>query len=494
MNMRAVQPSAASGAVGDVVCVTEPPWLKAGTSVTVAPGSARTIDQPRHRLDRLVLALDEAISRQLDEILHHTRLQRLEASWRGLRYLIDTEAGYDETLSVKIKLLNVSWNELARDVGRALEFDQSHLFARIYSDEFDTPGGEPFGVLLGDYEISHRHFATGGIHSLDVLREIGRIATAALCPFIAAAGSELFGVDSFAELPQTVPLHQVFSQQEYLRWRLLRADEVTRFVGLALPRILMRSPYRDDGTRRDPIVYAENATLRPEHYLWGNACYAFGSVLIRAFANTGWFADIRGGRHPFGEGGLVRDLLHPNFDCDPSPAAIRTATELQIDDFGERDFSDLGFIPLCSYPGGDRSVFFSNSSLHNPAEHRSERADANERLSAMIQYMLCVSRFGHYVKVIGRDKVGSFVGPEECQRVLQNWLNQYTTSGDSSSAELRARYPLAASRVEVTELAGRPGTFSCTIWLQPHFQLDHLVSSIRLVTELAVGAIQTASL
>ena len=438
-------------------------------------------------IDRLIIEIDKMINRQIDEILHHPRFQQLEASWRGLLYLVETEAEYDEHLSVKIKVLNVSWAELSKDVTRALDFDQSNLFHKLYSEEFGTPGGEPFGVVLGDYEVSHRSRPETQASDIAVLREISRIATAALCPFIASASSTLFGHDNFNEMLQTVTLHDTFKQQEYAAWRSLRADEHARFLGLTLPRVLMREPYRDDGTRQEPINYQENVSRDHQHYLWGNACYAFGGILIRAFANTGWFADIRGDRHEFGEGGVVRHLVYPRFEIDRRRVAARCATDLQLDDYAERELSDHGFIPLCSYHSAKHSVFYSNSSLHEPNVYSSDIATSNAKLSTMIQYMLCVSRFGHYIKLMGRDKIGSLTNVKDFQRQIQNWLNQYTTSSESGSAELKARYPLASSRVEVAEQAGRPGHFTCILYLQPHFQLDQLVSSIRLVTELAVG-------
>jgi len=477
---------------------------EAVTAVTLAAGAAparrRVRPSPpasapsrRERalaaLDRLIISLDRLISRQLDEILHHPRFQRLEASWRGLHYLTDAEAEYDEDLSVKIKVLNVSWAELAKDVTRALEFDQSHIFRRVYSDEFDMPGGEPFGVMLCDYEVSHRPRPGQPVSDPEVLRELARVGTAALCPFILNAGSSLFGLDSFRELPQLATLQATFQQREYAQWRALRRDEHSRFLGLTLPRMLMREPYRDDGSRRQRFVYEEQVNDDVEHYLWGGACYAFGSVLIRAFANTGWFADIRGGTHEFGEGGVVRHLVYSRFNDDRARIAARSATEIQISDYAERELSDFGFIPLCAYHSVERAVFYSNASLHEPPEYEAEIANANAKLSAMTQYMLCVSRFGHYIKVMGRDRIGSFTNATDCQRLLQDWLNRYTTSSEGGSAELKARYPLAASRVEVTELPGRPSYFTCTVHLQPHFQLDQLISSIRLVTELAVGAV-----
>jgi type VI secretion system protein ImpD len=446
-----------------------------------------------HIINLAIVAIEKLIKRQIDEILHHTSFKQLEASWRGLQYLVDTEADYDEDLTIKLKLLNVTWKELSKDVGRAIEFDQSVLFNRIYSDEFDMPGGEPFGVMLGDYKVSHRARPGAILGDIDVLREISHVATAALCPFITGVDSSLFGLDSLREFDFPTDLHQIFNQKEYIKWQALRKEESTRFIGLTLPDILMRKPYREDGTRAEQLLYSEQ-THDPEHdYLWGNSCYAFGGILIRAFANTGWFADIRGGVHEFGEGGVVRDLQYSKFDMDPNAIATRPATNIQIDDYLERELSGLGFIPLCSYHSFQSSTFYSNSSLHEPPDYNSPIANTNAKLSAMIQYMLCVSRFAHYIKVIGRDKVGSLATAQDCQRLFQNWLNQYTTSSEGTSTVLKAQYPLAESKVEIREQPAKPGYFSCTVYLKPHFQLDQLVSSIKLVTELAVGSINKST-
>jgi len=456
---------------------------------TSAVTSKRPAARLRYLAQQAILTIDKLVSKQIDEVLHHPKFQKLEASWRGLQYLVDTEADYDEELTVKVKMLNASWKEVGKDVSRAIEFDQSQLFQRVYSDEFDMPGGEPFGVILGDYQISHRPKPGAPVTDIETLKELSHVATAALCPFITGVDSALFGLDSLREFGYPMDLQQIFSQKEYAKWRALRQSESTRFVGLTLPDMLMRQPYRDDGTRAEHFVYHENSQRAQEDYLWGNSCYAFGGILIRAFANTGWFADIRGGIHEYGEGGVVRDLRYSRFDMDSAAIATRTATSIQIDDFLERELSELGFIPLCSYHSAENSTFYSNSSLHEPPNYSSDIANANARLSAMIQYMLCVSRFGHYIKVIGRDKVGSFISAQDCKRVFQNWLNQYTTASDQSSAVLKARYPLAESKVDVHEQPGKPGYFTCVIHLKPHFQLDQLVSSIKLVTELAVGTV-----
>lgn len=438
-------------------------------------------------IQRALIEIDRRINAQIDAILHHPRFQALEASWRGLYYLAAVEAAHDEDVSIKIRVLNVSWAELAKDVTRALEFDQSQLFRKIYSEEFDMPGGEPFGVMLGDYQVAHRTTPGVPVPDTEVLQEMARIAMAALCPFVANASSTLLGLDSFREVNQPLGLDALFRQTEYGKWTSLRRDSHARFLALTVPRVLMRAPYLDDGSRHEGVQYRENTNADPEHYLWGSACYALGGVILRAFANTGWFADLRGGPHDFGEGGVVPDMEYLPLAVDQEQLAPRFATEVMFDDFTERELSDAGLIPLCSYHTAQRSVFFSNSSLHEPPSEGSELTRLNARLSSMLQYVLCVSRFGHYIKVIGRDKVGRFATAEELQKLLQDWLHQYTTSNESASASLKARYPLAASRVEVAERPGEPGHFSCVVHLKPHFQLDQLVSTIRLVTEIAVG-------
>lgn len=459
-------------------------WLRE----SIRNKNKRSPEQLRYIIQQSYLLLSKEINKQLDEIFHHSQFKALEASWRGLQYLTDIESDYDENLTIKIKLLNVSWREVGKDLTRAIEFDQSNIFKRVYSDEFDTPGGEPFGVLLGDYAITHRNRKASNVNDLEALEAISEVATAALCPFITGVDASLFGLNSLRELGYPVNVSDIFKQREYERFNKLRQHESTRFVGLALPDMLMRQPYRDDNTRFEQFYYQEHIADEDKDLLWGNSCYSFGSVLIRAFANTGWFADIRGGIHEFGEGGVVRHLNYAKNRFGKNQQLTKTATNSQIDDYLERELSDLGFIPLCSYHSIEHSVYYSNSSLHQSPEYQSDIATANAKLSSMIQYMMCVSRFGHYVKVIGRDKIGSFTGPEECQRIFQNWLNQYTTSSDVNSSELKARYPLSNSKVEVKEKPGSPGNYSCILHLKPHFQLDQIVSSIKLITELAAGS------
>lgn len=444
------------------------------------------------QLLRVLSEIDSRIASTLNAILHHPRFQALESAWRGVYHLVHTRSDYDERMAIKIKLLHITWDELARDVTRAIEFDQSNIYQRLYSDEFDMPGGEPFGVVLANYQVSHKVHPGALADDVTVLRETSAIAAAALCPFIFGADAKLFGLDAFAEISPTLDLENLFQQAEYTAWRTLRAQENSRFLGVVVPATLMRLPYLPDGSRNDPIVFQEQ-TDTLEDYLWGNACFAFGGILIRAFANTGWFADIRGGEHAFGEGGVVRFLKYAphvlgpglqNFPID----FTRAATQVRFDDVMERKLAQQGLVPLCSYAGFGVSVFYSNSSLHLADTHVASEIHAiNARMSAMLQYILCAARFGHYIKVIGREKVGSVVSAEDCQRIFQNWLNQYTTASEAGSESLKAKYPLGESHVKISQVPGRIGIFNCVIHLKPHFQLDQLISSIQIVTELSVS-------
>ncbi len=437
------------------------------------------------RLNRDIARLDELLSRQVNAILHHPSFQKLEASWRGLRYLVEQ---IPEGEGLKLRVLTVTWKELARDAERAIEFDQSQLFRKVYGEEFGTPGGEPFSVLLGDYEIRHRSSPEHPSDDLEVLMSIAAVAAAAFAPFIAAAHPSLLDLTSFAELERPLNLARSFEQLEYLKWRTFRRLEDARFVGLTIPRVLMRLPYQDDGTRVDGFGFREEVG-HPDRggYLWGNAAYAFGAVLIRAFAESGWPAAIRGAQQGVVGGGLVTDLPAHSFATDRSGLAPKCSTDTIITDAQEKDLGELGFIPLCYCQDTELSAFYGNQSVQKPQQYDELPATMSARLSAMLQYTLCVSRFAHYLKVLARDKVGSFLGPADCEDHLRRWLTSYTTSNDNAGPELKARHPLREAKVQVRELPDKPGSYVCVAHLRPHFQLDQMVSSVKLVTELSPG-------
>ena len=434
-------------------------------------------------IDREIAKLDTLINDQVNAIIHHPRFQALEAGWRGVGYLVEQADDHDLVI---IRLLDISWLEVSKDLERAIEFDQSQLFNKIYSEEFGMPGGKPFGVLIGSYEIRHKRGPGYSTDDVDILRGLGQVAAAAFAPFIVGASPQLFGLESFRELAQPIDVTATFSHIDYTRWKSLMELEDSRFIGVTLPRVLMRLPYRDDGGVSYNFRFREDVE-GPGHdaYLWGSAAFAFGGVLIRGFKDYGWFADIRGAPRDRLGGGLVTGLPIQSFDTDRAGIAIKYSTEVSITDNLEMELSTLGFFALCKSKNSDYSVYYSNQSIQRPMRYDRGVAAANARISAMLQTVLCVSRFSHYIKVMARDRVGSFTTAEACERVLQDWLINYCSADESASAEIKARYPLLNAKVDVREIPGKPGSYHCTTHLQPHAQLDQVVSSVKLVTELA---------
>jgi type VI secretion system protein ImpD len=434
----------------------------------------------RLAIDQLIAAIDALLTAQVNAILHHPRFQQLEASWRGLSYLVDTASSMRR---VKIRLLDVSWRELARDFERAIEFDQSQLFSKVYSDEFGSPGGEPFGLLIGDYYVRHQRSAEHPTDDVGALKAIAAVAAAAFCPFVTSCAPMLFGIDRFADFAINVDLARSFEGHDFARWRTLREAEDARFVGIALPRILMREPYRHDPHRIDGFRFREDAP-RAEEYLWGNAAFAFASVVMRAFDHYGWFADLRGVPDELAGGGLVPDLPSASFDSLGRRGGANAPLDVYISDRQEKQLSELGIVPLARVSYLDACVFYSTQSIHAPKTYDRAGATSNARLSAMLQYVLCASRFAHYIKTIGRDKIGSFATATDFEEHLRQWLRGYCLANDDASGAFKARYPLREAEVQVRDIAGRPGTFGCVIHLKPHFQLDEVQTSFRLVTEL----------
>jgi type VI secretion system ImpC/EvpB family protein len=453
-------------------------WL--GRSMTSRDRLTRA--QLTRRLNRDIARLDALLSEQVNAILHHPSLQRLEASWRGLHYLVRQ---VPEGENIKVRVLNVGWRELVRDLERSLEFDQSQLFRKVYGEEFGTPGGEPFAVLLGDYEIRPRPGSGHPTDDVAALAAIAAVAAAAFAPFIAAAHPALLDLEAFGELERPGNLARTFEQPEYLKWRALRRSEDARFVGLTLPRVLMRLPYPDGAPRVDGFRFREEVS-KPDRsqYLWGSAAYAFGAVLIRAFARSGWLAAIRGVPPGDEAGGLVTGLPVPAFVTDKPGVAPKCSTDVIITDAQDKELGELGFLPLCHYQDTELAAFHGSQSVQQPASYDEPAATVNARLSAMLPYVFCVARVAHYLKVISRDKIGSFSGPADCEAYLRRWIAGYTNSNEKTSPEMRARYPLREARVQVRERPDKPGHYLCVAHLRPHFQLDQMVSAVKLVTEL----------
>jgi type VI secretion system ImpC/EvpB family protein len=436
-------------------------------------------------LSRDIARIDELLTRQVNAILHDPAFQKLEASWRGLRYLVEQ---VPEGENIKVRVLNVSWKELTRDQERALEFDQSQLFRKVYGEEFGTPGGEPFGVLLGDYEVRHRPGPDNPTDDVGTLLALSSVAAAAFAPFLAAVHPSLLDLESFTELERPLNLSRTFEPLEYLKWRAFRHVEDARFIGLVLPRVLMRLPYQDGDGRVDGFRFREEvADPDRRQYLWGNAVYPFGGVLVRAFSSCGWLADIRGVPSDSPGGGVVTGLpVHP-FSTDPTGVAPKCSTDVMITDVQEKELAELGFIPLCHCPDTEVAAFYGSPSVQRVKKYDEAAATANARLSAMLPYVLCVSRFAHYLKVIARDRIGAFVGPDECEEYLRRWVNNYVVANEEAGPETKARYPLREARVEIREHPGKPGSYLCVFHLRPHFQLDQVDTALSLWTELAAG-------
>jgi type VI secretion system protein ImpD len=377
---------------------------------------------------------------------------------------------------------------LERDFERSIEFDQSQLFRKVYDSEFGSPGGEPFGVLVGDYEIHARVSRDHPHDDVRMVEALAGVAAAAFCPIILNASPALFGLDDFSTLEQRLDHERTFDGVDYTKWKSLRAMEDSRFIGLTLPRVLMRTPYVDDGHRVDGFRFQEDV-LGPDRgkYLWGGAGFAFASVLLRAFAQAGWLADIRGARRGIEGGGLVLNLPRHNFATESAGLSAKSSTDVVVTEELEKQLSDLGFMSLCESKDTEYSVFYSNQSLQKPVKYDRAAATTNANMSAMLQYMLCVSRFAHYVKVLGRDKIGAFTEYEELEKLLQNWIVKYVTDDSEASPAVKARYPLRDAKVQVEPTPGKPGSYQCKMHLMPHYELDEMEASVRVVAELTPG-------
>lgn len=439
------------------------------------------------RLNADVAIIDRELNRAINAILHHAAFQRLEASWRGVQYLID-RADHEDDANIKIKMFDVTWTELEKDFDRATEFDQSKLFKEVYEQEFGTPGGKPYGVLIADYEVHPQPTAEHPHDDIAMLQSLSQIAAASFCPVIANTSPAMFGLDGFEGLEHNIDHTRTFGQLTYLKWRSLREREDARFLGLTLPHTLMRLPYEDDGTRVDRFQFQEDVA-GPDFskYLWGGAAFAMGEVLVRAFAQAGWLADIRGVRRDEDRGGLVTGLPVHCFSTDRTGIANKSSTEVAITDQLEKRLSDMGFIPLCDCRDTDYSAFYSNQTIQKPKTYDREVATVNARISSMLQYMLCVSRFAHYVKVLGRDKSGSFTEAQEFEDYLQRWIIQYVTADREARPDVKARRPLRDAQVKVRSVPGKPGSYQCVMHLAPHYELDELSASVKLATELTPG-------
>lgn len=442
-------------------------------------------DNLRSLLTRTIREIDECVNDQVNEIIHSDKFQELEASWRSVKYLSEKAADNVHSTKCKVKLISLSWRELCKDVSRAIEFDQSELFNLLYNNEFNMPGGEPFGLVVGDYRVTHKARIGYPTNDLSALKAITHSAAAAFVPFVTGVEASMFGVNQFSELAAVRDIGAQFSQPEYAQWRSLRTMEDARFLCVTVPNILMREPYKQDGTREEGFRFHEQLRDSEADYLWGNAAYGVAAVAIRAYQESGWFSQMRGMQPGLNKHGLVCDVPNAQFTHSRNIRTPKPSVNLQVGDRLEAQLSDNGFIPVSTVPHTKHLVFYSNATVNLPKRYVKASASVNARLSSMLQYILCVSRFAHYLKVMGRDKVGSFDTAATIERELQSWLHKYTTASDEASDEIRARYPLNEAKIQVKDRLDRPGHYYSIIHLRPHFQLDQMVSNIRLITELS---------
>jgi type VI secretion system protein ImpC len=423
-------------------------------------------------LNARIAEIDRLLSLQLSEIMHHPDFQKLEGTWRGLHYLMNQT---ETSTMLKIKVLNVKKNELLKDLQKAPEFDQSALFKKVYEEEFGVFGGGPFGALLGDYEFGR----TG--QDIELLEKVSQVAAAAHAPFLTAASPDMFNLDSFTQLDAPRDLAKIFETTEYAKWKAFRETEDSRYVGLTAPRMLLREPFGKATVPVEEFDYEEGVDgAEHSRYLWGNAAWALGARVNQAFSRYGWCATIRGVE----SGGLVEGLPVHNFRTDAGDVAMKCPTETPITDRREKELADLGFIPLVHCKGTSNAAFFSVQSAQKPKVYDKDAATSNARLSAQLPYIFAVSRFAHYLKAMMRDKIGGFTSRIEMERFLNNWINNYTIANDDAGFELKARHPLKEARIEVVEMPGKPGAYRAVSFLRPHFQLDELNVSLRLVAEL----------
>jgi type VI secretion system protein ImpC len=430
-------------------------------------------------IDKAIAAIDQKMSAQLNAVMHNEKFLKLEGSWRGLHHLVmNSETG----TSLKIKVLNMTKRELNRDLTKAVEFDQSQLFKKIYENEFGTPGGEPYGSLIGDYEwVNHPD-------DIESLRLVSNVAAASFAPFISAAGAGMFGFDDWTELTKPRDLAKIFDTAEYMKWRSFRDSEDARFVSLVMPRVLARVPYGAATSPVEDFGYEEapyDATgaaqaLNHQSYCWMNAAYTMGVRMTSSFAESGFCVAIRGAEG----GGKVENLPTHLFQSDDGDMDGKCPTEIGITDRREFELSNLGFLPLCHYKNTDYAVFFGAQTVQKPKKYDRPDATANAAISARLPYIMASSRFAHFLKVMARDKIGSFMESDECEKWLNRWIKNYVSSNPDAGPETKAKYPLREAKVEVKEIPGKPGSYNAVAYMRPWLQMEELTTSMRMVARI----------
>jgi len=433
----------------------------------ISDDSVRTIES-------IIAEIDRKLSEQINQIMHHEDFQKIESAWRGLSHLVNnTET--DETL--KIRVLNLPKKDLAKTLKKykGTAWDQSPLFKKLYEEEYGSPGGEPYGCLIGDYHFDHSP------PDVEILNGVAQIAAAAHTPFVSAAAPTLMNMDSWNELSNPRDLTKIFQTADYAPWRSLRESDDSRYIALTMPRFLGRLPY---GAKTSPCeefdFEEESAGGDHSKYLWVNSAYAMGANINRSFKEFGWCARIRGVE----SGGMVEGLPCHTFPTDDGGVDMKCPTEIGITDRREAELAKNGMMPLSHWKNEDYACFIGAQSLQKPTEYEDADATANAKLAARLPYLFATCRFAHFLKCIVRDKIGSFKERDDMAKWLNQWITQYVTSDPSASEEVKAKYPLAAAEVVVDEVEGDPGYYSAKFFLRPHYQLEGLSVSLRLVSKL----------
>lgn len=451
--------------------------VAAALSVFVDAVSAR--DEPVDRVDKefldsLVGQLDARIGAQLDAILHHEDFQRLEASWRGLEFLVDRT---DFRRNVRVEMLNASKDDLRESFEDAPELVQSALYKRIYDGAYDQPGADPYSVVVGNYEIDNTP------QDMMLLKQVAKVASSAHCPFVASVGPDFFGKDSMEAWRKIPDLEAYMETADYVKWNAFRASEDARYVGLTLPRFLLRLPYGPDTVPVSGFEYAEDVRGEDhERYLWGNPAFAFATNVVRAFVQDGWCVQIRGPQ----SGGKVEDLPVHHYDAGRG-RETKIPTEVAVSETLEFAASNLGFMPLSIYQGRDYAAFFSAHSAQKPTRYSEPEATANSRINARLPYVLLASRIAHYLKVLQRENIGATKDAQQVEQELNAWLSNLVTKMPEPSEELVAKYPLREGQVRVHDIEDNPGFYRVEMMIMPHFQVEGMDISLSMIGKMPKG-------
>jgi type VI secretion system protein ImpC len=435
-------------------------------------------------INAAIKEIDAKLSKQLSAVLHAPEFQRLEGSWRGLNHLVMKS---ETCATLKLKVLHVTKKELQKDLEDAVEFDMSETFKQIYTREFGQAGGEPFGALIGDYEFNNHPDDVG------LLSRMSEVAAAGFCPFISAASPRMFGFDSYTKVNDGLrDLEKIFLGKDWIKWREFREKEDSRFVVLTMPRVLARLPYGAatrpiDEFEFEEVDLDESGNHKPvehEHYTWMNAAYALGARFTDAFSKTNWCTAIRG----YENGGVVEDLPVHVFTSEEGDREVKVPTEVLIPDRRDAELSKLGFLGLVYHKNSDKAIFIGGQTTQKPKKYDDPKATSNAALSARLPYIMASGRIAHYLKILGREKLGSFMERADCEKWLNRWISQYVLDDPTASADLKARYPLAEAQIVVEEIPGKPGAYNARCLLRPWLQLEELNAAVSMVASIPAKA------